>query len=76
MEKSAIKEFLYGSLCEIAQNKNYYHKGIAAEYSQLTVRGEAAVRDLVNLWSYYIIKSNEEELDTRAKEMVLKGLKS
>ena len=76
MEKPALKEFLYGGLAEIINNRNYYYKGIGAEYSHMTEKGDEAVRDFINMLSWKIAQANEAELDRRAKEMVLKELKS
>ena len=76
MEKPAIKEFLYGSLSEILRNKNYYYMGHSADYSHLTDQGDAAVRDLINLICWQIVKADEADLDRRAKELVMKELKS
>lgn len=76
MDKQALKEFLYGGLSEIVNNRNYYYKGIGPEYSHFTDRGEEAVKDFINVLSYKIIESTEADLDQRAKDMVMKGLKS
>lgn len=76
MDKSALKEFLYGGLSEIVTNRNYYYKGIGSEYSHFTDKGDEAVKDFINLLAWQIIASNEAELDQRAKDMVMKGLKS
>lgn len=76
MDRQALKDFLYGGLSEIVSNRNYYHKGIAAEYSHFTEQGEAAVKDYITFFAWQIIKTTEADLDARAKDMVLKGLKS
>lgn len=76
MDKLALKEFLYGGLSEIVTNRNYYYKGIGSEYSHFTDRGEEAVKEFMNLMAWKMIQANEAELDQRAKDMVLKELKS
>lgn len=76
MEQQAIKEFLYGGLSSIIANRNYYYKGIGSEYSHFTEKGEEAVKEFMNLMAWKMIQANEADLDQRAKDLVLKELKS
>jgi hypothetical protein len=76
MDKGAIKEFMYGGLKEILSNRNYYYSsGAGADFSHLTEVGEIVVVDFVNLVARTVLESEEKELNTRAKELVVKGLK-
>ena len=76
MEQQAIKEFLYGGLSSIIANRNYYYKGIGSEYSHFTEKGEEAVKEFMNLMAWKMMQANEADLDQRAKDLVLKELKS
>jgi hypothetical protein len=76
MQKSAIKDLVYGGLEEILNNRNYYYNSsVGASYSHLTDSGKEAVIEFMDLMSYKIVQANEADLDKRAKEMVLKELK-
>lgn len=76
MQKSAIKDLVYGGLEEILNNRSYYyHSSVGANYSRLTDNGKEAVIEFIDLMSYKIIEANEADLNHRAKEQVLKELK-
>ena len=61
---------------ELSKDKNiYYYSTVGKNYSHLTEEGERVVLDFVNNMLYEIVNQDEKELDKRAKELVVKGLK-
>ena len=77
MQKSAIKDLVYGGLEEIINNRNHYYKSsVGANYSHFTDSGKEAVMEFISLMAYKITEAEEMELDRRAKEQVLKELQS
>jgi hypothetical protein len=76
MEKEALKSLLYGGMMELINDKNYfYHSTISANYSKLTDAGVEALTKYITAMAELMIESETKELDQRAKDMVLKGLK-
>ena len=76
LEKSAIKDLLYGGISEILNNRNYYyHSSIGAEYSHFTDAGKAAMAEYLNIMGAAMIKAEEASLNKRAKDLVINGLK-
>jgi hypothetical protein len=76
MDRGAIKDFLYGGLLEIMSNHQYYYKSGAGQgYSHFTEEGEKALVEYMNLVSWKMIESENDELNARSKEIVLKTLK-
>jgi DNA-binding GntR family transcriptional regulator len=76
LEKSAIKELLYGGISEILNNRQYYyHSSIGAEYSHFTDAGKAAMAEYLNIMGAEMIKAEEASLNKRAKDLVINGLK-
>jgi hypothetical protein len=76
MHRSAIKDMIYGGLMEVMRNRNYYyHSGIGSNYSHFTEEGHKAVLEFLNVMASKMMESEHEELDARAKELVLKELK-
>jgi hypothetical protein len=74
--RSALKEIIVGSLTELVKNRKYYYNStISPEYNRFTEEGEKELLSVMNLYAYMLIISDEAELDARAKEMVIKGLK-
>ena len=77
MEKQAIKELMYGGLKEIMNNNRYYYKSsVGKQYSSFTENGKLVVQEFVTDLAGYITAAENAELDQRAKDMVLKELKS
>jgi hypothetical protein len=77
MQKSAIKDLMYGGLEEIINNRNhYYNSSVGGNYSHFTDSGEEAVMEFIKLMAYKIHEAEQADLDRRAKEAVLKELKS
>lgn len=76
MDKSSAKEFLYGGVKELMSNRNYYYNsGVGLGYSYWTDEGKIAIVEYINLIGHKILQIEEEELDQRAKDLVLKSLK-
>lgn len=76
MQKSAIKDLVYGGIEELVNNKAFYYKSsMGQEYSHFTDDGKAAVSEFMDLMAWKIKEANEEDLDRRAKQQVLDQLK-
>jgi DNA-binding HxlR family transcriptional regulator len=76
MEKSAIKDLIYGGLEELINNqKYYYHSTVGHTYSHLTEKGEDAIVEFMNLMSWKMKEADNADLERRAKEQVLNALK-
>jgi len=76
MEKQAIKELMYGGLKEIMNNSKYYYKSsVGKNYSSFTTAGADVVKEFVTDLAGYITEAENQELDQRAKDIVLKELK-
>lgn len=77
MEKQAIKDLMYGGICEMMRNRRYYYQSsVGKAYSNWTEEGKVAMQQFVGDITHYIVDAEEKSLDNRAKEMVLKELKS
>ena len=76
MDKEAVKNLMFGGFCELIRDSRYYHKSsVGPEYCHFTDRGEIAVKDFMTQMAVNINKAEEADLNKRAKEMVIKGLK-
>lgn len=77
MDKQAIKELMYGGIKELMNNRKYYYKSsVSRDYSQFTETGKEAVQEFILDMARYISDAEEIDLDQRAKDMVMKELKS
>jgi hypothetical protein len=77
MEKQAIKELMYGGISEMMQNRRYYyHSSVGRSYSNWTEEGKVAMDDFMREMTRYIYDAEQNALDQRAKELVMKELKS
>jgi hypothetical protein len=77
MDRPAIKDFVYGGMMELMRNRHYYYNsGVGSSYNHWTEEGRAALADYMNLVAGKMWEAEQRELDARAKEMVLKELKS
>jgi hypothetical protein len=76
MQKSAIKDLVYGGMEEILNNRSYYyHSSVGRDYSHLTEDGRAAVIEFMDLMAWKIKQAEEADLNDRAKQQVLAQLK-
>jgi len=72
MEKSAIKDLVYGGLEELVNNRRYYyHSSVGNAYSHLTDDGKAAVVEFMDLMAFKIRETEQADLESRAKQQVL-----
>lgn len=77
MHKGAIKELMYGGIKELMQNSQYYYRSsVSKDYCHFTEDGKIALYQFVSDISFFITEAENAELDKRAKDMVLKELKS
>jgi hypothetical protein len=76
MDKEAIKNLMFGGFCELIRDSRYYHKSsVGPEYCYFTARGEIAIQDFMSQLAVHMHKAEEADLDRRAKDMVINGLK-
>lgn len=76
MERPALKDFVYGGLSELMSNSKYYHYSrVGVDYSHWTEDGIRALAEYTNVVGHMMIRAQEEDLDRRAKDMVLAELK-
>jgi hypothetical protein len=77
MDKTAIKDIVYGGLEELLNNNRYYyHSSVGRDYSHFTDLGRQAVEEFMDIMAYKIREAREQDLDQRAKQQVLDGLKN
>lgn len=77
MEKQAIKDLMYGGVCEMMQNRRYYYRSsVGKDYSNWTDEGKLAMQQFMRDMTQYIVEAEDVALDKRAKDLVLKELKS
>lgn len=76
MKKDAAKDLLYGGLMELIQKReNYYNSSVGSNYNHFTETGQDAVKEFLKEMATIMLRAEEESLNTRAKELVIKGLK-
>jgi predicted GIY-YIG superfamily endonuclease len=76
MEKTVIKDLMYGGLTELMNNKEFYYRsGVGADYSHWTEKGSIVMLDFVKSMSKQMHTEEDLSLNKRAKELVIKGLK-
>lgn len=76
MDKDAVKNLMFGGICELVRDRRYYyHSRVGPEYCHFTEEGDKAVKTFITQMAVNIYKADEADLDRRAKEMVIKGLK-
>jgi hypothetical protein len=76
MKKESAKDLLYGGIMELINNRNnYYNSSVGSNYNHFTDQGKTAVEDFIREMATIMLRAEEESLNTRAKELVVKGLK-
>ena len=76
MQKTAIKDLLYGGISELMKNKRYYYQSsVGKAYCHWTDEGKIALDEFVLEISQFMTEADNAELDRRAKEMVVDTLK-
>jgi len=67
---------MYGGIQELMRNRDYYYRStVNIEYSHWTEPGIQALTEYMNTMGWMMLKAEEKELDSRAKNMVLNTLK-
>ena len=57
-------------------NPSFYHTSIVGwEYNKFTEDGEKALNEFISIMAVKMAQAEKAELDTRAKDMVMKELK-
>jgi hypothetical protein len=76
MDKQAIKELMYGGLKEIMNNNRYYYRSsVGKNYSSFTTLGREVLTEFVTDIAGYIVEAEDQDLDQRAKKIMLDELK-
>ena len=76
MDKSAVKDLIFGGLHELMKNRNYYyHSSVGQSYSHWTDEGKEALVEYMNVMGWKLKEAEEANLKTRAKEMTMNALK-
>jgi hypothetical protein len=76
MDKQAVKDITYGGISELMRNPNYYYfSSVGSAYSYWTENGKQALQEYMDLMAHQFREVELADLDQRAKELVLKGLK-
>jgi len=76
MHKDAIKEVMFGGLSELMKNRKYYYfSSVGSNYCHFTEEGKAALLEYMNLIGAKLCEAEEADLNQRAKDLVVKGLK-
>lgn len=76
MNKQAVKDLIYGGVNELIHNdKLYRHSPIGQDYCRFTEDGKLALEEFMTQMALIVHRTEQESLDKRAKELVIKGLK-
>ena len=76
MDKEAVKDLMFGGISELMKNKHFYYFSIIGpQYCHWTEEGKKALYDYMELMAYKFHEVEQESLNQRAKELVIKGLK-
>jgi len=73
MNEEDIKNAMYGSVKELMKSNKYFYAGIMRQ--EFTEEGKKVISDLINMYAPKILEAQKVTDDTRAKELVVKGLK-
>lgn len=76
MNRSALKDVLYGGVEEMLSNPQYYYNSsIGPGYSHWTDEGAKNIAEFMNLMAAEIARCRVAEDEQRSKNMVMKELK-
>jgi hypothetical protein len=76
MQRSAIKDVIYGGVMEIMRNRQYYyHSSVGSAYSHFTEEGREVLMEFLNTMGGKMMEAEHEELNERAKQQVIAELK-
>lgn len=77
MNRQALKDLMYGGIEEMTQNPRlFYNSSVGKEYSHWTDEGYKNLAEFMTYMAAEMAKCRKTEDDNRAREMVLKELKS
>jgi hypothetical protein len=77
MSKEVVKDLIVGGVSELMRNPHlYYFSSVGPNYCHWTEDGKAALHEYMNLMAWKLREAEEAELNQRAKDLVLKELKS
>ena len=77
MDRTAIKDLLYGGMLELMRNRHYYYNsGVNSTYNSWTDEGKQALADSMKLVAGKMWEAEQIDLNSRAKELVLTELKN
>lgn len=75
MKRDAVKDLIYGGLAEITKNAHYYYtSSVGTNYGHLTEQGREVVLQYLEEMIRILRTTEQEDLDRRAKSMVIDGL--
>lgn len=76
MNKDAVKDLMFGGVAELMKNKQfYYFSSVGPQYCHWTDEGREALQAYMELMAFKFHEAEQESLNKRAKELVIKGLK-
>jgi hypothetical protein len=76
MEKTALKDMMFGGILELSRNSRYYyHSGVGSSYSHWTEQGKEALLEYMETMTYKIKECEEAELHKKAKDQTMAALK-
>ena len=76
MDKQAVKDLIYGGLIELINNRTfYYSSSVSWEYNKFTEEGQKALSEFMGFMAIKMKEAENQDLDKRAKNMVMKTLK-
>jgi hypothetical protein len=77
MSKEVVKDLIVGGVSELVRNPRlYYFSSVGPNYSHWTEDGKTALHEYMNLMAWKLREAEETELNQRAKDLVMKELKS
>lgn len=76
MNKTAVKDLIFGGINELMRNRNYYyHSSVGQGYSYWTDEGKEALVEYMNVMGWKLKEAEEADLKERSKQLVINGLK-
>jgi hypothetical protein len=75
MDKSAVKDLIFGGLHELMKNRKFYRYSSIEYYSQWTDEGKEALAEYMQVMSWKLKEAEEDDLNKRAKDMTINILK-
>ena len=76
MSHELFKRQVYAGLLEIVSDPQYYHySGFGEKYCKFTDEGKEAVLEYLRRMSPWMLDKEKQELDKRAKALVVEELK-